>query len=180
MLRPLQSRRSWCRKSPVSPYGHIGHTHWVPLEKGLFVSSPEYALDQLIPHRSGMLLIDRLVSASLGEAITEATPTRQWPLRQADYIGSLVAVELGAQTAGVLVGHQERKVKGAALHGKGWLVGIREAALHRQRFRIGTPIRTHARPGYHYKTFHEIETEILVDRTLAAHIVLQVFWIETV
>jgi len=124
-------------------------------------------------------LIDRLVAVNRRGAVTEATPTRRWPLRQAGHVSSLVAVEISAQTAGILVGYQERQHRGATLHGKGWLVGIKNAAFHQQRFRIGKTIRTHARPVFSYQTFHEIETEVLVDRTPAAHIVLQVFWTET-
>lgn len=143
------------------------------------MSSTAFDLDQLIPHRDGMRLIDRLVAVNRRWAVTEATPTHRWPLQQAGHIGSLVAVEISAQTAGILVGYQERQRKGETLHGKGWLVGIKNAAFHQQRFRIGQTIRTHARRGFSYQTFHEIETEVLVDRTPAAHIVLQVFWTET-
>ena len=140
---------------------------------------PEFALDQLIPHRGRMRLVDRLVAVSRQEAITEATPTSRWPLRDGDSISSLVAVEISAQTAGILVGHRERLIKGEALDGKGWLVGIKKAAFHESRFRIGTTIRTHAHPGYNYKTFHEVETVVRVDNLPAAHVVLQVFWTET-
>lgn len=138
----------------------------------------EYALDQLIPHRDGMRLIDRLISANQREAITEATPTKHWPLRQSNHIGSLVAVEISAQTAGILVGHQARRIKGASLQGKGWLVGIKKAAFHQDRFQIGTTICIHAHLGFSYNTFHEIETEVFVNDTLAATIMLQVFWLE--
>jgi len=89
-----------------------------------FVASTEYALDQVLPHRNGMRLIDRLISADHRQAIVEATPAKHWPLRQSNHISSLVAVELSAQTAGVLVGSQARRTIGAPLHGTGWLVGI--------------------------------------------------------
>lgn len=139
----------------------------------------EYALDQLIPHRIGMRLIDRLLSANNREAIAEATPAEHWPLRQLNHIDSLVAVEISAQTAGILVGNQARRIKGASLCGKGWLVGIKKAAFHQDRFQIGTTLRIHARLGFSYQTFHEIETEVLMNETPAATTMLQVFWVET-
>jgi len=143
------------------------------------VALQEYALDQLIPHRNGMRLIDRLLSANHREAITEATPTGHWPLRQLDHISSLVAVEISAQTAGILVGNQARQLKGASLNGKGWLVGIKKAIFQQDRFQIGTTLRIHARLGFSYQTFHEIETEVFVNETAAATTMLQVFWVET-
>jgi predicted hotdog family 3-hydroxylacyl-ACP dehydratase len=143
------------------------------------VARPEYALDQVLPHRNGMRLIDRLLSSNHREAIVEATPTKHWPLRQSNHISSLVAVELSAQTAGVLVGSQARRTKGASLHGKGWLVGIKQATFHQNRFQIGTTIRIRAHLGFSYKTFHEIETVVFVNETPAANIMLQVFWVET-
>lgn len=139
----------------------------------------EYALDQLIPHRNGMRLIDRLLSVNPREAITVATPSENWPLRQLNHISSLVAVEISAQTAGILVGSQARQIKGASLCGKGWLVGIKKAAFHQDRFDIGTTLRIHARSGFSYQNFHEIETEVFVDETPAANTMLQIFWIET-
>ena len=101
-----------------------------------FVARTEYALDQVIPHRNGMRRVDRLISTSLRDAITEAIPTKHWPLRQSNHIGSLVAVELSAQTAGVLLGSQTRRTKGASLRGKGWLVGIKKAAFHQIVFKL--------------------------------------------
>lgn len=139
----------------------------------------EYALDQLIPHRNGMRLIDRLLSANHREAITEATPAKHWPLRQSNHISSLVAVEISAQTAGILVGNQARQIKGASLNGKGWLVGIKQAAFHQDRFRIGTTLRIHAHLGFSYQTFHEIASDVFVNETPVANIMLQVFWLET-
>lgn len=139
----------------------------------------EYDLDQVIPHRNGMRLVDRLISTSQRDAITEATPSKHWPLRQSNHISSLVAVELSAQTAGVLVGSQARRTKGASLHGKGWLVGIKKAAFHQDRFQIGTTIRIKAHLGFSYKTFHEIETEVSVNEMPAANTILQVFWVES-
>jgi predicted hotdog family 3-hydroxylacyl-ACP dehydratase len=144
------------------------------------VPRPVYALDQVLPHRNGMRLIDRLISADHRQAIVEATPAKHWPLRQSNHISSLVAVELGAQTAGVLVGSQARRTKGASLHGKGWLVGIKNATFHQDRFQIGTTLRIRACWGFSYQTFHEIETVVFVNETPAASAMLQVFWVETV
>jgi predicted hotdog family 3-hydroxylacyl-ACP dehydratase len=143
------------------------------------VALRKYDLDELIPHRNGMRLIDRLLAADHRTAITETTPTQHWPLRQSDHVSSLVAVEISAQTAGLLVGHQARKIEGNSLHGKGWLVGIKEAAFHQARFRIGSAIQTHARLDFSYQTFHEVETAVFVDKTLAASVTLQIFWIAT-
>jgi predicted hotdog family 3-hydroxylacyl-ACP dehydratase len=126
-----------------------------------------------------MRLVDRLLAADHREALTEATPTEHWPLRQANAVSSLVAVEISAQTAGILVGIQERRIKGASLQGKGWLVGIKKAAFHRDGFRIGRTIQTHAKLVFSYQTFHEIDTEVRVGDIPAADITLQLFWIET-
>ena len=177
-LHPLQVRRTWCRKT-LSAGNTLKTARYGSSLKGALVSSTAFDLDQLIPHRDGMRLIDRLVAVNRREAVAEATPTHRWPLQQAGHVSSLVAVEISAQTAGILVGYQERQRKGKTLYGKGWLVGIKNAAFHQRRFRIGRTIRVHARPVFRYQKFHEVETEVLVDRTPAAHVVLQVFWTET-
>ena len=139
----------------------------------------EFALDQLIPHRNGMRLVDRLVSADHREAVTEATPREHWPLRDGRHVSSLVAVEISAQTAGILIGMQERRARGARFQGKGWLVGIKAADFHRAHLHFGRIIRTHARAVFSYQTFHEIETAVRMGNMPVAHITLQLFWLET-
>ena len=139
----------------------------------------ENDLDHLIPHRKGMRLIDRVVSVDQRSAITETVPTVHWPLQQHHLVSSLVAVELSAQTAGILIGHEARRIKGTPLSGKGWLVGIKAAVFHHEDFRVGTRVRTRARLKFSYQTFHEIHTEVTVGDELAARIELQIFWTAT-
>ena len=41
------------------------------------------------------------------------------------------------------------------------------------------PIQTLARLNFSYQTFHEVETTVFVDKTPAASVTLQIFWIAT-
>jgi predicted hotdog family 3-hydroxylacyl-ACP dehydratase len=123
-----------------------------------------------------MCLIDRIVKVDPTEALTEAHPREHWPLRQGDAVSSLLAVELGAQTAGVLIGFKERQGKEGEDTGRGWLVGIRRTLFHESEMPLGACVETRARLGFNYATYVEIEAITRCGGRPVADMTLQLFW----
>lgn len=135
-----------------------------------------FTIEELIPHRGGMCLIDRIVRVDLTEALTEAHPRENWPLRQGDAVSSLLAVELGAQTAGILIGFKERQGRGRRNTGRGWLVGIRRTLFREFELPLGACVVSRARLGFNYETYVEIEATTLCGERPVAEMALQFFW----
>ncbi|MBL0712995.1 MAG: hypothetical protein JJV98_04775 [Desulfosarcina sp.] len=140
------------------------------------MTTPLFTIEELLPHRDTMCLIDRIVQVNEKEAVTEARPRENWPLYRRNAVSSLLAVELGAQTAGILIGHKERQAKGGLARGRGWLVGIRQTRFHRSEFPLGTPVTTRARLGFSYDTYVEIEATAMSGVRTVAEMALQFFW----
>lgn len=140
------------------------------------MTASAFTIEALIPHRGRMRLIDRIVRVDAREATTEAHPGDHWPLCREGAVSSLMAVELGAQTAGILIGYRERQANGPAGSGRGWMVGIRRTRFHEFELPLGKCVRTHASLGFGYETYVEIEATALCDDRPVAEMTLQFFW----
>ncbi|RLC00730.1 MAG: hypothetical protein DRI57_31950, partial [Deltaproteobacteria bacterium] len=57
-------------------------------------------IEELIPHRDRMKLIDRIIEVDDETALTESVVTREWPLYDGNSVNSIILIELAAQTAG--------------------------------------------------------------------------------
>ena len=64
----------------------------------------DLTIEDLLPHREGMLLIGEVLEVSATHAVTLSTVRPTWPLADAHGVESLICVELAAQTAGVCNG----------------------------------------------------------------------------
>ena len=88
---------------------------------------PNIDLDEFLPHRDRMRLIDTVLEVNTEKAITESIVTAKWPLVEGDYVQSLIIIELVAQTASVCVGWKKKIEDASSESGRGWLVGIKNA-----------------------------------------------------
>jgi predicted hotdog family 3-hydroxylacyl-ACP dehydratase len=72
-------------------------------------------IEDLIPHRNSMKLIDEILEIDDDRCITTATVSSSWPLFRDGYVHPIVLIELAAQKralgqAGLARGNQEGKV----------------------------------------------------------------------
>ena len=61
----------------------------------------DISIEDLLPHRDRMLLIDEILEVNHNMAVTSATVTERWPFFNGSGVAALVLIEVVAQTAGV-------------------------------------------------------------------------------
>ena len=79
-------------------------------------------IEELLPHRDRMLLLQRIIKVQPGHCIAQAQVSERWPLVENGETSSLLIVELIAQTAGLAVGVEFYDDEGPQ---GGMLVGIK-------------------------------------------------------
>ena len=95
-------------------------------------------IEDLIPHRDRMKLVDRLQDTDDGSATTLATVTDGWPLCRQGHVETVVMLELIAQSVAVVQGWQDRDTREPGM--PGLLVGIRKATLMTSHVPVGTTL----------------------------------------
>jgi predicted hotdog family 3-hydroxylacyl-ACP dehydratase len=131
-------------------------------------------IEDLIPHRDRMKLVDEIAEVTEDTAVTVSRPNDRWPLIQNHGVDSLVAVELVAQTAAVNIGMKRRKEAGEG-RGRGWIVGIKNAEFYTGSIPLTSRVVTTARIVYSQEAYSVIEGSVSADDTLISTVSLQVF-----
>ncbi len=108
------------------------------------MTSVEIHVEDLIPHRGAMLLVERVIEISedCENIFAQCTVTEAWPTGSNGNVRALMLLELIAQSAGVLIGWRERQ-QGTG-RGQGLLVGFRRASTGPALIAIGTELLCHA------------------------------------
>ncbi|MFO7601617.1 MAG: hypothetical protein R6X27_17705 [Candidatus Desulfacyla sp.] len=120
-------------------------------------SSTDVSIEDLIPHRGRMKLIDEIIRVDEEAAVTESIVKKDWPLFADDSVSPLVLIELTAQTAGVSMGWEESVLKGKDIEGRlGWLVGVKEVRFHLHRIPRGSRIRVCATRDFSFENYYEV------------------------
>lgn len=135
----------------------------------------DLALEDLLPHRDGMLLIEEVLEVDAVHARTLSTVQADWPLTDDQGVESLICVELAAQTAGVCNGWDRIQTQGLDSNQMGWLVAVKRADLLIDRIPIGSRIMAGADNTLVFENFREITSELHLDDRLIASVVLQLF-----
>jgi len=132
-------------------------------------------IEELIPHRGRMKLIDDIVRVDKETAVTESIVKRDWPLFEGDSVSPLVLIELAAQTAGVSMGWEESILKGKDIEGRlGWLVGVKEARFYLDRIPINSRIRVSARKDFCFENYYEVVGIAEIGPKIVAEVRLQI------
>jgi len=113
-------------------------------------------IEQLIPHRDRMKLIDKIIKSDDEKAVTESLVTEKWPLFKETYVNSIIIIELVAQTASVCIGYKELKKNDEKLGGKGWLVGIKNASFFLDKIPLNSRITTCSRINFNFNNYTQI------------------------
>lgn len=117
-----------------------------------------YDLDDFIPHRGPLRLVDALGEVGQDEAVVHARVRSDWPLVEDGKADPLVLIEVVAQAAAVLAGwrkrHQERQ------GGRGWLVGVRRTELACADLPVGTPLTVRVRVDYQLQEYAVFQGQV--------------------
>lgn len=137
------------------------------------VNPDNLTIEELLPHRGRMKLVDEIIQLDDDVAVTAATATHRWPLFDGQSISPLVMVELVAQTAGIKNGLARIRTQGPDADKRGWLVGIKQAKFEVAAIFPGDRIVTRAWNAYQRDTYFNIEGEVVRDAVVIGRISLQ-------
>lgn len=93
---------------------------------------PSYSLDELVPHRGTMRLIDEVVDVD-EESQTLVSAFKVRP----DWNENIVAIEFMAQTAAALAGYFDQKEHPGRSPRPGFLLGTRRFSMETAGFEVG-------------------------------------------
>jgi predicted hotdog family 3-hydroxylacyl-ACP dehydratase len=139
----------------------------------------DLTLEDLVPHRGTMLLLDSVLEVDRNHAMTQSTVKPSWPLLEEGGVAPLICVELAAQTAGVCNGWERIHSLGLDSNQTGWLVAVKKAEFHAGPLPLGTTITARAENTMVFDRFREVTSVLYRDDQLIAEIVLQLFQAET-
>ena len=132
-------------------------------------------LDDLLPHRDGMMLIDDIVEVSPAHALTSSVVGASYPLLDGNGVQPLIMVELAAQTAGVCNGLDRIKTQGIDSDQMGWLVAIKRANFYVESIPLGSRVVTRSENRHNYENLREVCCVIHLDERLIGEVTLQLF-----
>jgi predicted hotdog family 3-hydroxylacyl-ACP dehydratase len=135
----------------------------------------DFVLEDLLPHRRGMLLIGEILEVDGLTAVTLSKAARTWPMAGPEGVSPLIFVELAAQTAGVCNGWERIRKQGPESDQMGWLVGVKRAEFHVDLLPFDLPVTTRASNTLAFEKFREVTGQIHHKDHLVAEVVLQLY-----
>ncbi len=135
----------------------------------------DYSIEDLLPHRGNMLLIDDIIEMDETFAVTASFITASFPLTDNNGAQPLLMVELAAQTAGVCNGLSRIKGQGEDSSKVGWLVGIKRAHFYTDRLPLGKTVVTRSENSHVYDKLREVSAVLHMDETLVGEVTLQLY-----
>jgi predicted hotdog family 3-hydroxylacyl-ACP dehydratase len=135
-------------------------------------------IEDLLPHRGRILLIDEILEVGHDSAVTCATVTDRWPFFDGSGVDSLVLIEVVAQTAGINNGWVRIQKHGLDSEKKGWLVGIKQARFFVDKLALNARIITRAENQFEYQGYRQILGTASIDSQTVGEVALQVIQTE--
>ena len=132
-------------------------------------------IEDLLPHRDRMLLIDEILEIDDKTAVSRSTVTDQWPFFDGKTVDSIILIELVAQTAGINNGWVRLKTHGQDSEKKGWLVGIKQSRLFVDAVSLNDLIITKAENQFQYESYRHINGIARIDSEIVGEVALQIF-----
>ena len=130
-------------------------------------------IEDYLPHRGKMKLIDEALEVDDGMAVTVSTVTKDWPLEEGDRVSPVVLVELVAQSSNLAV--MWEKKKNGDEGGKGWLVGIKKAEFFIDAVPLHSRLITAVEEVYASDNYVVLEGTVSLNDNLIAKITIQAF-----
>ena len=132
-------------------------------------------IEDLLPQRDRMLLIDEILEIDDKAAVTRATVTNQWPFFDGQAVVSLILIELVAQTAGINNSWVRIKKRGQDSEKKGWLVGIKQSRFFVDSFTVNDLIITRAENQFEYESYRHVSGIARIGDVIVGEVSLQLF-----
>jgi len=132
-------------------------------------------LEDLLPHRGPMLLVDTVLAVDSAHAVTSSRAKKSWPLAVDGGVQPLVLVELAAQTAGVCNGWDRIHTQGLDSDQMGWLVAIKKAEFLIDLLPFDGEIIAEAENTYNFENLREIACELRLNDAVIGRATLQLF-----
>jgi len=135
----------------------------------------DLTLEDMLPHRNGMLLIREVLEVDKRQARTVSRVAESWPLADAHGVHPLVLVEIAAQTAGVCNGWDRIQSKGLDSDQMGWLVAVKKADFFIESLAFGDTITAWAENTYSFENLREVSCELYRNNQTIGRATLQLF-----
>jgi predicted hotdog family 3-hydroxylacyl-ACP dehydratase len=133
-------------------------------------------IEDLIPHRDRMKLIDDIVDITTEKAITTTTVSERLPLFQDGSVDPLIIIEMVAQTAGIHISWKRGVSKEGS--GGGLLVGIKTADFFVDRIPVYTVLTTTVGHLYSAENYTVLEGTVRAETELIGRVEIQVIRFE--
>jgi predicted hotdog family 3-hydroxylacyl-ACP dehydratase len=137
------------------------------------VTATHYSIEDLLPHRNGMLLIEEIQEGDAKVAVSSAVVNKNWPMCDGRRVNALVLIEVAAQTAGICAGLARILERGLDSDKKSWLVGIKRSRFFVDFLALNDKIITRAENSYEYEGYRQITSTARVGSTVVAEVELQ-------
>jgi len=137
------------------------------------VSLANFSIEDLLPHRNSMLLIEEILEGGPNAAVSSAVVNENWPLFDGSRVNSLILIELAAQTAGICAGWARIQERGLESDKKSWLVGIKRADFFVGALNLNDRIVTHAVNSFKYEGYRQITATARLGSEVVGKIELQ-------
>ncbi len=138
------------------------------------IDYPNLTAEDLLPHSGKMLLIDEVLELGAETAVSRSQVNADWPLVEGQSAGTLLIVELVAQTSGLSNAYTLVQQSGLTADTKGWVVGIKKAHFYVDALPMGAWIVTRAVNTFKFDEFVEITGDARIDDEIIGEVVLQV------
>ncbi|TKB28264.1 hypothetical protein FCL47_01855 [Desulfopila sp. IMCC35006] len=135
----------------------------------------DLSLEDLLPHRSPMMLVEKILEVDAEHAVTLCRAADSWPMVDDGGVHPLILIELAAQTAGVCNGWDRVQTKGLDSNKMGWLVGVKKAELFIDYLPLGSVIISSAENSYKFESLREVACRQHLDGRLIGSMTLQLF-----
>jgi predicted hotdog family 3-hydroxylacyl-ACP dehydratase len=137
------------------------------------------AIEDLLPHRGRMMLIDEIIEMDEEMAVTLSVVTDQWPLFDGKTVSPIILIELIAQTAGISNGLERIRKHGKDSEKKGWLVGIKKSRFFVDAIPLHTKIVTRSENKFKYDGFRELLGTAQIGQDIVCETILQVVQVDS-
>ena len=131
-------------------------------------------IEDLLPHRDRMLLIDEILEVDNRMAVTCAIVTDLWPFFNGNSVDPLVLIEVVAQTAGINNGWVRIQKHGKDSEKRGWLVGIKQSRFFVDTLALNDRIITCVENQFKYEGYRQILGTARIGLEIVGEVVLQV------
>ena len=132
-----------------------------------------YSIEDLLPHRNRMLLIQEILEGDPKAAVSSAVVKQNWPLCNGHSADPLVLIEVAAQTAGISAGLARIKECVMDADKTSWLVGIKQASFFVDSLAVNDNIITLAVNSYAYEGYRKIKSTSRIGSKVVGEIELQ-------